>query len=200
MYRFYLAAVDLLPGALLLIPVYWILNKICFHNARKSAFYYLFSCYLSVVYVLVGLPNITYIRPELNLNLLPFVGMIEDWKNGILNILLFVPLGVMLPVLWRKFRKLRNTVLLGFGMSLAIELLQILTFRATDVNDLITNTLGTYSGFLCARLLLQKSTRLRCLVDEENTGEFVIVLAAVLLPMFFVYPFLSAALWDWVLS
>lgn len=200
MYRFYLAAVDLLPGALLLIPVYWILNKICFHNAGKSTLYYLFSCYLSVVYVLVGLPNITYIRPELNLNLLPFVGMIEDWKNSILNILLFVPLGVMLPVLWRKFRKLRNTVLLGFGMSLAIELLQILTFRATDVNDLITNTLGTYSGFLCARLLLQKSTRLQCLVDEENTGEFVIVLAAVLLPMFFVYPFLSAALWDWVLS
>lgn len=200
MNRFYLAAVDLLPGALLLIPVYWILNKICFHNAGKSTLYYLFSCYLSVVYVLVGLPNITYIRPELNLNLLPFVGMIEDWKNSILNILLFVPLGVMLPVLWRKFRKLRNTVLLGFGMSLAIELLQILTFRATDVNDLITNTFGAYSGFLCARLLLQKSTRLRCLVDEENTGEFVIVLAAVLLPMFFVYPFLSAALWDWVLS
>ena len=200
MYRFYLAAVDLLPGVLLLLPLYWILNKVYFCSARKSTLYCLFSCYIAVVYVLVGLPNVTYIRPEVNLNLIPVVGMIDDWKNCILNILLFVPLGAMLPVLWRKFRKLRYTVLLGFGMSLAIELLQILTFRATDVNDLITNTFGTYSGFLCARLLLQKSTRLRCLVDEENTGEFVIVLTAVLLPMFFVYPFLSAALWDWVLS
>lgn len=156
MYRFYLAAVDLLPGILILAPVYLILNKAYFHNARKSFFYFLFSCYLSVVYVLVGMPNVTYIRPEVNLNLLPFIGMIDDWKNGILNILLFIPLGMMMPILWNSFRAQKNTLLFGFGTSLAIELLQMLTFRATDVNDLITNTLGAYLGFLCTNFLLQK--------------------------------------------
>ena len=196
MYRFYLAAVDLLPAAMLLIPVYWILNKIYFHNARKSIFYYLFSCYLSVVYVLVGLPNVTYIRPELNLNLLPIIGMIDDWKNSVLNVLLFVPLGVMLPLLWNKFRTQKNTLLSGFGISLAIELLQILTFRATDVNDLITNTLGAYFGFLCAKAFLQKHSP----AGKYETHELVIVLCIVLLVMFFVYPFVSAALWDLILS
>ena len=137
MYRFYLAAIDMLPGAALLIPIYFILNQIYFRNSRKSILYFLFSCYLSVVYVLVGLPNVTYIRPELNLNLIPFAGMLADLKNSILNVLLFIPLGIMLPLLWNKFKTLKCTLLFGFGMSLTIELLQILTFRATDVNDLI---------------------------------------------------------------
>lgn len=196
MYRFYLAAVDMLPGALILIPVYWMLNSAYFHNSRKSFFYFLFSCYLSVVYVLVGLPNVTYIRPEVNLNLIPIAGMIDDWKNSILNVLLFVPLGVMLPLLWNKFRNAKSTVLFGFLMSLAIEVFQILTFRATDVNDLITNTLGAYFGFLCAKLWLRKHLP----TGAGKAGEACIVFAVVLIVMFFVYPFVSAALWDWMLS
>lgn len=196
MYRFYLAAIDMLPSAILLIPTYWILNSIYFHSARKSIHYYLFSCYLSVVYVLVGLPNITYISPEINLNLIPLIGLIEDWKNSILNILLFTPLGFFLPVLWHRFREQRNTLLFGFVTSLAIELLQMLTFRATDVNDLITNTLGAYLGFLCSKILLKKSR----ITGANNTSEVGIIFAAVLIVMFFIYPFASSALWDFILS
>lgn len=196
MYRFYLAAIDMLPGALFLIPIYCLLNMVYFHNARKSILYYLFSCYISVVYVLVGLPNVTYIRMELNLNLIPFVGMIEDWKNSILNILLFVPLGIILPILWCKFSAAKTTVLFGFGMSLVIELLQILTYRATDINDLITNTLGTFLGFCCTRLFPKKY-----LPTNKDIGrDMCIVLSTVLLLMFFVYPFVSAAVWDLILS
>ena len=43
MHRFYLAAVDLLPGALLLIPVFLLLNMVYFRNVRKSTLYFLFS-------------------------------------------------------------------------------------------------------------------------------------------------------------
>ena len=196
MYRFYLAAVDMLPGILILAPVYWILNKTYFHNNRKSIFYFIFSCYLSVIYVLVGLPNVTYIRPEVNLNLFPVIGLISDFKNSLLNILLFVPLGAMLPVLWNKFRTQRYAVIFGFCSSLSIELLQMLTFRATDVNDLITNTLGTYLGFCFAKYLFNKGK----LKSGNNTREAVMVIGIVLLVMFFVYPFVSSALWDFILG
>lgn len=196
MYRFYLAAADLLPGMLILAPVYLILSKAYFHNARKSFFYFLFSCYLSVVYVLVGMPNVTYIRPEINLNLIPIVGMIDGWKNSILNILLFVPLGMMMPILWNSFRTQKNTLLFGFGTSLAIELLQILTFRATDVNDLITNTFGAYLGFLCTSFLLQKKP----IKAVGKNNETAIVVSVVLLVMFFVYPFVSSSFWDYILT
>ena len=196
MYRFYLAAVDMLPGILILAPVYWLLNRFSFHNARKSFFYFLFSCYLSVVYVLVGMPNITYIRPEINLNLVPIIGMIDDWKNCILNVLLFIPLGTALPVLWNQFRQRKYALLFGFSTSLAIELLQMLTFRATDVNDLITNTLGTYLGFLCAKYLLKKHP----IKETGRSKEAGIIIVVVLLAMFFVYPFVSSALWDLILA
>ena len=200
MYRFYLAAVDLLPGALLLAPVYFVLNKVYLRNSGKSVLYYLFSCYLSVIYILVGLPNVIYIRPELNLNLIPFLGIVADWKNSILNILLFIPMGMSLPILWNRFRTKNRTILLGFGASLAIELLQILTYRATDINDVITNTVGTYLGFLCARILLKKSAALTHMANEKNTGELWIVVIAVVLIMFFAYPLVSAVLWDILLS
>ena len=199
MYRFYLAAVDILPGALLLAPVYLVLNKAYFHDTGKSILYYLFSCYLAVVYILVGLPNVTYIRPELNLNLIPIAGMMDDWKNSILNILLFIPLGMILPILWNRFKATGKTVLFGFGMSLGIELLQSLTFRTTDINDLITNTFGAFIGFLCERTLQKKFSGLNQIAQEE-TSEIGVVLIVVLLVMFFVYPFVSTALWDLILA
>ena len=199
MYRFYLAAVDMLPGAILLAPAYLLLHKVYFQDLGKSILYYLFSCYLAVVYVLVGLPNVTYIHPEPNLNLVPIIGMFGDWKNSILNILLFVPLGSALPILWSKFKKAGRTVRFGFAISLSIELLQILTFRATDVNDLITNTCGAYLGFLFAKVLQKRFSNLNTLA-QVKTCELGIVLATVLLVMFFLYPFVSADLWDFILS
>lgn len=195
MYRFYLAAVDMLPAALILIPFFWLLNRILFRNMRKCISYYLFACYLAVVYVLVGLPSVSYIRLEVNLNLLPVIGMLGDWKNSILNIMLFVPIGMMLPLLWNHFRNFKRTVLFGFVMSVTIELLQILTYRATDVNDLITNTLGVYIGYLGSTALQRKFPT----PSENNTFELVIVIITVLLTMFFLYPFISAVFWDWIL-
>ena len=196
MYRFYLAAVDMLPAVLILAPAYWILNSLYFHNARKSFCFFLFSCYLSIVYVLVGMPNVTYIRPEINLNLIPVIGMIDDWKNSFLNVLLFVPLGTMLPILWNRFRLQYNVLLFGFGVSLAIELSQMLTFRTTDVNDLITNTLGTYIGFLSAKVLLKRFHP----AGNGTTGELVSVCCVTLAIMFFMYPFVSSVLWDFILT
>lgn len=196
MYRFFLAALDTLPGAVILIPVYWILNKALFHNARKSTFYCLFSFYLVAVYVLVGMPDVTYIRPELNLNLIPVLGLIDDWKNSILNVLLFVPLGIMLPVLWDSYRSAKNTVLFGLGMSLAIEILQIFTFRATDVNDLITNVLGTFLGYSLGNMLVNKFPAIANVVKNNKASELYIVCAIVLGVMFFIYPFISSFMWD----
>ena len=200
MYRFYLAAMDLLPAAIVLIPAYCILNRIYFHNVRKSILYYLFSCYLSVVYVLVGLPSVTYIRAELNLNLLPLIGMVTDFKNSLLNILLFIPLGTALPLLWFQFRTCKSTVRFGFCTSAAIELLQILTYRATDVNDLITNTLGTFLGFHCAAVFLKKMPAVKDPAKITESKELILILVAMFLVMFFIYPFASAALWDYILT
>lgn len=71
------------------------------------------------------------------------------WSSLVLNILLFVPLGMLTPVVKESFGTLQKNFILGFVLSLSIEVLQILTKRGWfDVDDVINNTLGTVIGFI----------------------------------------------------
>lgn len=77
----------------------------------------------------------------------------------VLNVLLFLPLGVILRHLW-KVRVLGAT-LLGLGVSLLIEVTQYTgnwftapcPYRVADVSDVLTNTLGALIGALIALLV-----------------------------------------------
>lgn len=76
------------------------------------------------------------------------------------NIVLFVPLGVLLPLVCGSCRPrvLWATVLLGALFSTAIELVQlVIPGRVTSGFDVLANTLGTSFGVLL--LLLWRSTR-----------------------------------------
>lgn len=88
---------------------------------------------------------------------------VKNWLLVLLNVAAFVPLGVLLPLVGKWFRRWYVTVPTGFLVSLAIETLQHLTNRGTfDVDDLFTNTLGTALGFsmvLLVLLLLHRETR-----------------------------------------
>lgn len=136
---------------------------------------------------------------EMDLNLIPFLGMAEDFHNSILNILLFVPLGIFLPVLCEKFRRIQSAMVFGFGMSLIIEILQIFTFRATDVNDLITNSLGTLVGFQMAHYAIARYPAIQDAVNENGTKELYAVWLMTFCVMFFIHPILSPLIWDCIL-
>ena len=192
MYRFFLIAVDIVPAAVVLIPLFVILYVTAFkQHLTKSCLYCLFCLFLSAVFSLVGIPNVLYFRPELNLNLIPFLGIIDDLKNSLLNILLFIPLGFLLPLLWEPYRKISRTVFFGLIFSMTIELLQMLTFRATDVNDLITNTSGAAIGFLLAAPVLRKFPAV-----AQGKKDAYMLLAVSFGVMFFLHPFLSPLIWD----
>lgn len=80
---------------------------------------------------------------------------LQIWLNVLLNIALFVPLGVLLPLLWKPFRKWYAALGAGFGVSLLIELAQLFTGSGMcDVDDLFTNTLGAMLGWCAAMLVL----------------------------------------------
>ncbi len=141
---------ELSAAALFLIPGLLLLKGRGKLTAKYIPGYLLFTLYLCAVMILVGLPNITYIRFDPSGNLIPFRDMISDLRSTALNVLLFVPLGFFLRLLWRRYRRLGRALRFGFLLSLAVELLQVFTYRATDVNDLLTNTLGTALGYLLA--------------------------------------------------
>lgn len=72
--------------------------------------------------------------------------------GGILNVLLFYPLGYLLPVLFTKI-KLRHVILIGFFASVATELIQyLLKMGWCETDDVMHNTLGTVIGVWVWRL------------------------------------------------
>ena len=77
------------------------------------------------------------------------------------NFWLFVPLGFLIPANFPKaFGKFLRTVLLGFAVSLTIELLQGFIHRQQELDDLIINTAGTAAGFGFWFSLLRRETKL----------------------------------------
>ena len=92
------------------------------------------------------------------MNLVPFGS--DDLYGMWLNLLLFVPLGMALPLLFAGISA-RRAVLIGFLVSLSIEVLQILgdltisSGRVFDIDDLVSNTLGALAGYVLVRALLR---------------------------------------------
>lgn len=191
MLRILYMSIDAAISAIILTPLFLLLNPLLFHSGRRTFCYLLFAVYLSGMFSVVGLPDICYVRFDPSFNLIPFSYMFSDSINSILNVLLFIPLGVFLPCFWKFFRKMYRTVLFGFCTSLLVEVLQIFTLRATDVNDLITNTIGTLLGWCIARLLL---LLFPSITPSRKTGNVYLVCGLTFVVMFFLHPFLA----DWL--
>lgn len=81
------------------------------------------------------------------------------WLNILLNIGLFVPLGVLLPLIGARFRKWCWMLAGGFGLSLFIEVAQMFSGNLTDVDDLFNNTLGAMLGWCAVMLVLHLAAK-----------------------------------------
>ena len=79
-------------------------------------------------------------------NLIPFSHHI-DTAGYALNVVLFLPLGFLVPFLWERLDGLLPVLGTGLAFSAFIELTQLLNVRATDVDDLMLNAAGTVLGF-----------------------------------------------------
>lgn len=99
------------------------------------------------------------IRNGQGINLTPFVtidrftnfrnfGM--SMVNLVGNIVIFVPLGYLLPLLWRKTRHFWMVFLIGFFASCFIECFQLFIDRSVDIDDVLLNTIGVALGYLIA--------------------------------------------------
>lgn len=88
-----------------------------------------------------------------NVNLIPFRELLSgkgkpDIAEIILNIVIFIPLGIYAGVLWKAWGTGKK-VFVFFLVSLLLEGLQfILGVGAFDSTDIITNTLGGIAGLM----------------------------------------------------
>ena len=161
---------------------------------RKWIKVLLFAVYMNTMLIIVGIPNVAYIRWDPTINWIPFHDFSSSNILGmVLNIIMLIPFGVFLPVYFAKFRKLLPTVLAGVIMSLTMEVLQLFTFRATDVDDLIMNTLGTLLGYFIGALIVRRADK-----KEKECRDIVKLVAMVtisIMVVFFInYPLMNLIL------
>lgn len=94
--------------------------------------------------------------------------------NVIGNILAFMPLGVLWPVVFKKtYDKVyfHIIILWSFTISLFIEIIQMLSkVGAFDVDDLILNTLGGFVGYLIYKILSKRYKRALKRRKEYRSG------------------------------
>ena len=87
-------------------------------------------------------------------NFIPMVNLLDyDNKRDLLfnvigNAAMFIPSGIILPILYRRLDSFWKVLAAGVSISLCIEIIQLpFSARATDLDDLILNTLGVMTGY-----------------------------------------------------
>ena len=177
--------IEFFSAAVLLLPFFLAVRRI------RRPVLYLLSLYFAGLYLVTGLPTVLFVRYDPSFYLLPFVGIAEDIKNSILNVLLFLPLGFLVPLFCGRFRGFHAALLLGLSVSLFIELTQVFTYRISDINDLITNTLGAALGYLLARPLFPRAGRL----PQISSAALALTAGVTVCVMFFLQPLLVDLIW-----
>jgi len=75
----------------------------------------------------------------------------QNFRNNLVgNIIMFIPLGILLP--WVYNKRFKQVLVFGALASVAIELIQYLNmfagyYRYVDIDDVILNTLGAIIGY-----------------------------------------------------
>ncbi len=103
-----------------------------------------------------------------SINLLPLVQLVrllvlKEWwlviYHVVGNCIWFIPLGFLLPLVWKKAQSVWRIVGIGALVSLSIEFLQFILGTGTmDVDDVLLNALGTLMGYGIGRMLGKSET------------------------------------------
>lgn len=149
----------MIPIILTIMPaiIYQFIMK---RHGKKITYAHYFWTYIMLIYVwlvfsvtgvgsvwdIISKGGITEMLRQANINLIPFQS--EGIFTYCMNILMFMPLGFLLPYIWKNYKNLLKTALTGLLFSFLIELAQLPTNRLADIDDLMMNTLGTVSGYI----------------------------------------------------
>lgn len=117
-----------------------------------------------------------------NINLIPFYyenNVSFHFREVIENVIIFIPFGIYLKMICIDNKK---TILFGFAVSLLLEVSQyVLSVGASDITDVITNTLGALIGVLFYNISI------KLFKTEEKVKKIFEILALVVTIMFLLF-------------
>ena len=158
-------------GISILLTIYFLIYKKIMKGTKKlkASKILLWSIFLIYTVIVLGATFIhrTPVMYE-NINLHIFSSYIKVWnrfsllelRNIIFNILMFLPFGFVLHLLFKKCEKFYITYFLGLCMTISIEVLQLISKRGIfEIDDIINNTLGCMIGYGVVMIFLLFSKR-----------------------------------------
>ncbi|MGL5435691.1 MAG: VanZ family protein [Lachnospiraceae bacterium] len=82
--------------------------------------------------------------------------------NIVANVLMFSPMGLCLPLFWRRFQKWWKLLCIGTAFSAGIETVQLFVGRSVDIDDIILNVAGVMLGYVVFALLVRFVPNVMC--------------------------------------
>lgn len=187
---FYLLALPIILLNMLLISKKRKLLNIGFELKEKIA---ILGLILSIIFVLgitIGNNNSASLENVRlgSINIIPLKGMkvqylfaLKGYMYFIINlfgnVLIFIPLGFFLSIYYKDDAKERFKIIItSMIISFFIEFLQLFIGRASDINDIILNTIGAWLGrliFLYFNIIFENffnTINLRCINISNNKG------------------------------
>lgn len=145
----------LYPLGCVFIPV--IIYMLCYfkkNNKKHFSWSLIFVLYLFLVIMVTGIGSIfdvydfktmQFIPVDHTFVLIPFNSGIN--MSSILNIIMFIPFGFLLPMVFADYKQLNKVIILSIMTTVLIETMQFFTGRICDVEDIIMNISGAIVGF-----------------------------------------------------
>lgn len=97
-----------------------------------------------------------------------YADRLNSFENLAGNVVVFMPFGMFLPWIWRRFRNFADTFLAAFLFSMSIEIFQLFSaFGAFDVDDILLNCAGSIVGYL----IYMTGERISILLTKDNREE-----------------------------
>ena len=137
---------------ILYLPVFFALRKRGVSGWRQLSYLLLTWSFLLILFVTIFFMPFDTSHGHF-INLRPFYWLFDDRITPITlfesigNVLMFVPLGFLIPVVFKRVRRFVLVVLIVFIISFSIEFIQYFIGRVADVDDLIVNVVGGMLGF-----------------------------------------------------
>lgn len=165
----------------------WNRRKGIFSSWKREFSLFILVLYLAAVLKITIIPDITFmwlpdekrflfqtsVGSVRTPNLIPFrtvIGFIRGetfvnenesvsviLKNLLGNLVLLMPLGTLLPILFGRLKKLSIVVACGSALASVIEVIQFFIGRVADIDDVILNSVGVLIGYIVYQIYERKS-------------------------------------------
>lgn len=151
----------------------------------KFVFITLLICWFIVVLGITTLSRGARYTGQINFDL--FTSYINAWNAWsltefqliIFNMLMFVPLGVLLPLIHLKNKSFWRVFVISIAFTACIEMSQLITGKGIfELDDLLHNTIGSLAGYFIVMVFI--------LWNEQRKLTFIPIVKAISIPLVFI--------------